>query len=168
MIPCDAHRTDPDMRVAVRGMLEDDAGALHAIHGACLTGSLLGRGHYTRQQVEAWMAGRTPCGYVAAACGGERFLIAEWDGAVVGFASWRNGELLSLFVHPDHQGRGIGSALAHACFAHAARGGDPVDVVRAALGAEPFYRRHGFTVVGPGAAPKRGVDIPHTRMERPT
>ncbi|MBD0275376.1 MAG: GNAT family N-acetyltransferase [Acetobacteraceae bacterium] len=166
MTPPDPHRTEPGAGVAVRGMAEGDAEALHAIHGACLTATLLGRGHYTREQVEAWMAGRTPEGYLNAARGGERFLVAERDGAVVGFASWRDGELLSLFIHPDHQGRGIGSALAFACSAEAERSGAPITVVRAALGAEPFYRRHGLAVVGPGAAPKRGVGIPHTRMRR--
>ncbi|MBD0273858.1 MAG: GNAT family N-acetyltransferase [Acetobacteraceae bacterium] len=166
MTPPDPHRTEPGAGVAVRGMAEGDAEALHAIHGACLTGTLLGHGRYTSEQVEAWMAGRTPEGYLRAVRDGERFLVAELEGAVVGFASWRGGELLSLFVHPDHQGRGIGSALSLACFAAAARGGEPVGVVRAALGAEPFYRRHGFAVVGPGAAAKRGVGIPHTRMRR--
>ena len=103
---------------------------------------------------------------MAAARDGERFLVAELEGSVAGFASWRDGELLSLFVHPGHQGRGVGTALALACFAEAARGGEPVGLVRAAIGAEPFYRRHGFEAVGPGATSKRGVDIPHTRMER--
>jgi GNAT superfamily N-acetyltransferase len=32
------------------------------------------------------------------------------------YASWREDELLSLFVHPDFQGRGMGSALMSACF----------------------------------------------------
>lgn len=146
-------------------MAEADAEALHAIHGACLERSLLGRG-YTRQHVEAWMAGRTTGGYVAAVRGGERFLVAESRGSVVGFASWRDGELLSLFVHPDHGGRGIGSALATACFAEAVRGGEAIGLVRAAIGAEPFYRRHGFEAAGPGAVSKRGVEIPHTRMKR--
>ena len=154
-----------EARMIVRGMVEADAGALHAIHGACLTGSLLGRG-YTRHQIEAWMAGRTPGGYVAAARDGERFLVAELEGSVAGFASWRDGELLSLFVRPGHQGQGVGSTLAAACFARAAHDGEPVRLVRAAIGAEPFYRRHRFEAVGPGATSKRGVDIPHTRMER--
>jgi putative acetyltransferase len=164
MLP-DPRRTELEAPMVVRGMAKADAEALHAIHGACLTGSLLGRG-YTRQHVEAWMAGRTPGGYVAAAGEGERFLVAEQEGSIAGFASCRDGELLSLFVHPDHQGRGVGSALAVACFAEAARSGEPIRLVRAAIGAEPFYRRHGFEAVGPGATSKRGVDIPHTRMER--
>ncbi len=103
---------------------------------------------------------------MAAAREGERFLIAELEGSVVGFASWRDGELLALFVHPDHQGRGVGSTLALACFAEATHSGGSIRLVRAAIGAEPFYRHDGFEAVGPGAMSKRGVDIPHTGMER--
>jgi GNAT superfamily N-acetyltransferase len=153
------------MRALVRGMADADAGAMHAIHGACLTGSLSGRG-YTREQVEAWMAGRTPEGYVEAARGGERFLVAERDGFVVGFASWQDGELVSLFVHPDNQGRGAGASLADACLAEAADSGAPITLVKSAIGAEPFYQRYGFVESGPETMTKRGVSIPHTRMHR--
>lgn len=147
-------------------MVEADAGALHAIHGACLTRSLLGH-RYTQQQIEAWMAGRTPDGYVEAARGGERFIVADLGGEVVAYASWQSGELLSLFVHPDHQGCGIGAALAEACLAQAMHNSEPIGLVRATLGAEQFYERHGFKPIGSGIVSKRGVEVPHTRMMRP-
>jgi putative acetyltransferase len=148
----------------IRSMVPADTEAIHAIHGMCLQRTLLG--HYTREQIEAWMAGRTPQGYLRAAEAGERFFVAEEAGAVVGYASWQDDELLSVFVHPDFQGRGIGSALMSACFDDAARGDATISIVKSALGAEAFYGRYGFLVVCPGSTTKRGVIIPDTRMHR--
>jgi ribosomal protein S18 acetylase RimI-like enzyme len=99
-----------------------------------------------------------------AAEAGERFFVTEEGRAVVGFASWQNDELLSLFVHPDFQGRRTGSALMSACFEDAAQMRATISVVKSALGAEEFYRRHGFEIVGHGSITKRGVLIEDTRM----
>ncbi|MGA2042878.1 MAG: GNAT family N-acetyltransferase [Roseiarcus sp.] len=148
----------------IRAIAPTDAESIHAIHGLCLQRSLSGR--YTREQIEAWMAGRTPQGTLRAAEGGERFFVTEEAGAIAGYASWKEEELLSLFVHPDFQGRGIGSMLLAACFDDAARSDASISVVKSVLGAEGFYARHGFGVVGPGSMSKRGVAIPHIWMRR--
>jgi predicted N-acetyltransferase YhbS len=73
---------------------------------------------------------------------------------------------LSLFVHPDFQGRGIGSALMSACFDDAERRGATISIVKSVFGAEEFYGRHGFLIVGPGSTTKRDVIIPDIRMAR--
>ena len=65
--------------MVLRDMEEADAEAVHAIHGACPTGNLLGRG-YTRRQIEARMAGRTPGGHAEVSRSGERFLVAALGG----------------------------------------------------------------------------------------
>jgi putative acetyltransferase len=148
----------------IRSMDSADAEAIHAIHGMCLKRTLLGV--YTREQVDAWMTGRTPQGYIRAAEAGEAFIVAEEGGAVVGYASWQEDELQSLFVHPDFQRRGIGSALISACFDDAARRDATISIVKSVLGAEEFYGRHGFQIVGPGSTTKQGVIIPDTRMAR--
>ena len=148
----------------IRAMEPADTETIHAIHGMCLQCTLLGR--YSREQIDAWMAGRTPQGYLRAAEAGEAFFVAEEGGAVVGYASWQEDELLSLFVHPDFQGRGIGSALMSACFDDAERRNATISIVKSVLGAEEFYGRHGFLIVGPGSTSKRGVIIPDTRMHR--
>lgn len=93
----------------IRPMARGDAETVHEIHGACLPRTLLGR--YTHEQVTAWLDGRAPDGYIRASEAGERFFVAEADGVVVGYAPWEEDVLLSLFVHPDCQSRGIGSAL---------------------------------------------------------
>ena len=74
-------------------MVPADAEAIHAIHGMCLQRTLLGR--YTREQIEAWMAGRTPQGYLRAAEAGERFFVADEGGAVAGSAMGKAAALLN-------------------------------------------------------------------------
>ena len=54
----------------------------------------------------------------------------------------------NAYVHPDHQGRGIGSAL----LVHILRDGDRTVMVgtwSAATWAIGFYERHGFSLVSP-------------------
>jgi len=148
----------------VRPIIREDAEAIHEIHIACLTRTLLGR--YTREQIAAWMDGRTPEGYVRASQAGERFFVAEVDGVVVGYASWEDDELLSLFVHPDCHSQGIGSALIGTCLADAESTGGAIAKVKSVLGAETFYAKHGFAPEGRGSTVKRGVEIPDTRMRR--
>ena len=148
----------------VRAILPGDAEAIHAIHGLCLSRKLLGR--YAAEQIEAWTTGRTPQGYLRAAELEERFLVAVSDATVIGYGSWQDNELLSLFVHPDFHGRGIGSALMTSCLDDAAQAGATLSIVKAVLGAEGFYGRFGFEIEGPGSITKREVTIPHILMRR--
>ena len=69
-------------------------------------------------------------------------------------------------AHELFQGRGIGSALMSACFDDAERRNATISIVKSVLGAEEFYGRHGFLIVGPGSTTKRDVIIPDTRMAR--
>jgi predicted N-acetyltransferase YhbS len=71
-----------------------------------------------------------------------------------------------VIVNTDFQGTGIGSALLSACFDDATRINATISIVKSVLGAEEFYCRHGFLIVGPGSTSKRGVIIPDTRMHR--
>ena len=86
----------------------------------------------------------------------------QWSATLLG----RRTNYCPLFVHPDFQGRGIGSALMSACFDDAERRNATISIVKSVLGAEEFYGRHGFLIVGPGSTTKRDVIIPDTRMAR--
>ncbi|MFF5173889.1 GNAT family N-acetyltransferase [Micromonospora sp. NPDC000089] len=80
--------------------------------------------------------------------------VAEADGRVVGWASaYRNGqtsepdfgEISTLHVHPDHRGRGAGTALLTAALAHLRSIGARRVLTWALAESLPFARRHGFT-----------------------
>ena len=71
-----------------------------------------------------------------------RVWVAEADGAVVGYASLHDGFLANLYVHPSHQGGGIGGALL-AEVRRSAPDGFKLWVFEANRSAIRFYERHG-------------------------
>ncbi|WP_299958794.1 GNAT family N-acetyltransferase [uncultured Modestobacter sp.] len=79
----------------------------------------------------------------------DQLWVAELDGAVVGFLAFADGELTWMYVHPSHQGRGVGTALIGQLFAHAeAAGVDRVELtVLDGNPARRLYERSGFTLV---------------------
>ncbi|WP_222195552.1 GNAT family N-acetyltransferase [Modestobacter italicus] len=79
----------------------------------------------------------------------DRLWVAELDGAVVGFLAYADGELTWMYVHPAHQGRGVGAALIERLFAHVeAEGVDRVELtVLDGNPARRLYERSGFTLV---------------------
>jgi GNAT superfamily N-acetyltransferase len=74
-------------------------------------------------------------------------IVAELDGAIVGFAAVVGGELDGLFVEPDLWGRGIGRTLVDAAAYEARQRGLSLTVI-ASPSARLFYESCGFTVEG--------------------
>lgn len=119
-----------------------DAEALCALHKASVRALCLGA--YTATEIEAWLRDRESQGFRhAMAEGGETMLVAECDGAVVGFASIKETMLFGLYVDPG-TGRGAGRVLLAAAEDEVRRRGASVLSLQATLNAVPFYRQHGF------------------------
>ena len=72
-------------------------------------------------------------------------IVAEWNGALAGFAAEVGGELDGVFVEPDLWGLGIGKALVAAATHRARQRGLALSVV-ANPRARTFYEKCGFTV----------------------
>jgi GNAT superfamily N-acetyltransferase len=75
-------------------------------------------------------------------------LVAEEEGEIIGTAALEGDELLTFFVDPQHQGRGIGSALLKAIEAIARHHGRRELKVNASLTGAGFYERHGYARTG--------------------
>jgi GNAT superfamily N-acetyltransferase len=90
--------------------------------------------------------------------------VAEEDGRVVGLAAIGADTLGQLYVHPDFQGRGIGSALL-AKTMELRSAGFTLWTFPANEGACRFYERHGLRVVefGDGSGNEEG--LPDVRYE---
>lgn len=73
-------------------------------------------------------------------------LVFEEEGKVSGFISLVGTRVCALFVAPESQGRGIGSALLE--HAKALKGKLSLRVYRENKKAPGFYEKHGFTAAG--------------------
>jgi GNAT superfamily N-acetyltransferase len=84
--------------------------------------------------------------------------VAEDAGVVVGHAALKGDVLGHLYVHPDHQGRGVGSALL-AVVKRERPEGFRFWVFQPNEGARRFYERHGCRIVelGDGSGNEEGV-----------
>jgi len=149
----------------IRRMRDADTVAMHEVHTKAVRrvcARLL-----DSDIVDAWLCGRTPAGYLAAAeQGGERFWVAANEEQVIGFASWRREELLSLFIDPDIQGRGLGRLLFAVCENDAIENGNAILRLNSTLNARTFYAALGFQEIREGYTEKRNKRIPHVEMSR--
>ncbi|MBT2187485.1 GNAT family N-acetyltransferase [Sphingobium nicotianae] len=159
-------RDGPRPDALVRRMRRSDVELLQEIHTLCLRECLTS--HYNPSQIEALLEGRTPLDYWLASERGERFAVVEVAEIVAGYASWREGELLSTFVAPVAQAHRLGTFLFEACAREAAKEGMPIDRVRATLNATSFFQSLGFRPVEAGYDEKNGIRIPHMLMRCPT
>lgn len=93
--------------------------------------------------------------------------LAICDGTPVGFSDLTpDGCLDMMFVHPEHQGKGVASLLL-ATVEKAAREQRLRRVfTEASLTARPFFERKGFIVLAAQTVEKRGQRLANFRMEK--
>ena len=115
-----------------------DAPALAVILRTCFRVSLpfLPELH-TAEQDLAFMSGRLMAGHTV--------WVAEVEGAAAGYIAFREGWIEHLFIHPDHQGQGLGPAL----LAKALEAGGPMQLwtFQQNARARRFYEARGFRAV---------------------
>lgn len=81
-------------------------------------------------------------------------LVAEIDGQVIGTVALEGAELCTFFIHPEFQGKGIGSQLLTAIERAAIEAGLRAIHTDASLTGAPFYEKRGYQ--------RTGVDIDGT------
>ncbi|HEY9211359.1 MAG TPA: GNAT family N-acetyltransferase [Ancylobacter sp.] len=109
----------------------------------------LAKAHYSPAQIDGWMGARTPAYYEELIAKGH-MIVAEREGAMVGFVDAEPGEVTRLFLMPEAAGAGLGARLLEIGIEKARAGHVGPIKVEATVNAEGFYRRHGFRTVGKG------------------
>ena len=122
------------------------------------------KNEYTKEQENAWASGKTDSNKWNRTFLENYTLVAEDDGVIVGFADMdKDGYLDRLFVHKDHQGRGIATALCDGLEAH--REGSRF-TTHASITANPFFESRGYQVIKEQIILRNGVTLKNYVMEK--
>ena len=126
------------------------------VHTACA-------GDYTPAQLSAWAPETPDTARWAEKLRQETFLAAEGGGALLGFGALDGAYLDLLYVLPDCQGRGVGSALCgfleHLC-------PESRITVHASRTARPFFEAQGYRLVRSQQVERRGVMLENFVLEK--
>jgi putative acetyltransferase len=122
---------------------------------------------YSEAQVKAWAPDEPDRERWAARRASRPTWVAKIDGAIAGFTDLEpDGHVDMMFVHPDHQGKGVADALLATVESEAARLGLERLHTEASITAKPFFERKGFRVIAPQTVSLRGQDFVNYRMEK--
>lgn len=122
---------------------------------------------YDAEQIAAWANGRNNIDGWIKKIIEQHFIVAEAGDQLTGFASVTGyGYIDFMFVHHEHQGRGIATLLLKHLLA-IANGLQLTSVTtHASITALPFFEKHGFTLVKQQTVNVRGVNLTNFVMER--
>ena len=119
---------------------------------------------YTPEQLDAWADGNPDLEAWDASFQAHETLVAEEDGKIVGFGDLdRSGYLDRLYVHREHQGRGIASLL---CGRLEELSEGDVVTVHASVTAKPFFEKRGYRTVKEQQVNRKGILLTNFVMEK--
>ncbi len=133
---------DLTIRYALPGDIES---ICHVHHSAV---KAIQRGLYEKKILDAWIAAVTPVLVKERMkLDNSKWFVAGVENKVTGFAAMESEEIKSLYVHPDYQGKGIGSKLLKKLESEAALKNINRIFLNSSLNACKFYEAHGFSII---------------------
>ncbi|MDH3529160.1 MAG: GNAT family N-acetyltransferase, partial [Acidobacteriota bacterium] len=118
--------------MSIRLATKKDAQTIHDLHTESVTGLC---NLYSNEIIEGWLKGRTPDGYKG--IDKNEMYVYEIAGRIVGFSHVVPGEIIAIFVSPDHAREGVGTKLLKHAIPLAKRGWDGPVKIKATLNAVP-------------------------------
>jgi putative acetyltransferase len=127
----------------------------------------INRQDYSEQQVMAWAPDDIDPQQWGRRFESKAVRVADLDGLPVGFVEIaRDGQIDMLYVHADHQGQGIASALVRTAEAWAQTRGLRRLFTEATITARPFFEHRGFRVIAPQRVIRRALEFINYRMDK--
>lgn len=119
---------------------------------------------YTPEQLDAWATGQVDLVQWNRTLSDHYTVVAEEDGAILGFGDIaEDGYLDRLYVHKDHQGQGIATAL---CDRLERAVGAQSIATYASITARPFFEKRGYQTVKPNQVERNGVRLTNYLMKK--
>ena len=118
---------------------------------------------YTKEQLNAWADGHPDLDAWNRSLLAHYSLVAIKDGRIAGFGDIdKSGYLDRLYVHADHQGTGVASAL---CSQLEQSVSGPI-TTHASITARPFFEKRGYQVKKEQQVERKGILLTNFVMER--
>lgn len=125
------------------------------------------RRDYTQAQLDAWAPEQMDLARWQTRLERLCVIVAEREGEVVGFCAWTSeGYIDFLFVHAAHQRQGVAGQLYQHAEWTLRSAGIKKAFTHASITAQPFFARHGFTLVKHQTVIIRGVELANAVMEK--
>lgn len=119
---------------------------------------------YTPEQLDAWATAQVDLVQWNRTLSDHYTVVAEEDGVILGFGDMaEDGYLDRLYVHKDHQGQGIATAL---CGRLERAVGAQSITTYASITARPFFEKRGYKTVKPNQVERNGVRLTNYLMEK--
>ena len=123
------------------------------------------RKDYSPEQIETWVSSIEDHGRWVNKLEMQYFLVARINNKIVGFSSLQNKDYLDfLYVHKDHQRKGIASKLYHAIETAAMERGSVFLKSDVSITAKSFFISRGFKVVREQLRMLNGVGLVNYEM----
>ncbi|MBY4675831.1 GNAT family N-acetyltransferase [Marinobacterium arenosum] len=154
------------MSIQIRRWRPDDSVAIHQLFHASV--QQLAAEHYSAEQRAAWASPQLDLPFWQQRLAQTRPWIAEIEQRLAGFAELipADSYIDCIYVHPDHAGRGVGSALLEHLLSEARSLGLrrlDVDVSETAL---PLFRKFDFAQLQPNRLERNGIELVNWRMQK--
>ncbi|WP_193767603.1 GNAT family N-acetyltransferase [Halorientalis pallida] len=154
--------------VRFRRARPDDAEEILAIKRAAIED--LEHWQYSPEQVDAWKPKDSYLDTFEEAIDDDRFIVhvGERDGDIVGYGALNvpDDRIDAVYVHPDHHGHGVATALVKQLELSAQfQGIETIDIV-AARNAVPFYESVGYWQLDDEVTTIEDVDVVFVRMRK--
>jgi putative acetyltransferase len=122
---------------------------------------------YSPQQVLAWAPDQIDARQWRHRFDNKVVWVADLDGAPVGFVDVaRDGLIDMLYVHADHQGKGVASLLLRTVETSARTRGLMRLFTEASITARPFFEHRGFRVIAPQRVMRWAQEFLNYRMDK--
>ena len=119
---------------------------------------------YTQEQLDAWATGEVDFQAWDESFRTHRTIVATENGVIVGFGDMdEDGYLDRLYVHKDHQGQGIASAICDELERFAV---GKTFTTHSSITAKPFFQHRGYCVMRWQEVIRRGVALTNFVMKK--